>query len=96
MNFYFNFRELICWLKAIPFFFTDGMFIPHVFETQREFKGDIFVTKRGFRILEKGESLEHEPGEELVRNVTVIESKCKYCGKLDYAWFRNEEDIVEL
>lgn len=96
MNFYFNFKEIICWLKAIPFFFTDGVFIPHLFETQREFKGDIFVTKRGFRILKEGESLEHEPGEELIKDVTILETKCKYCGKLDYVWYRSEDNIVEL
>jgi uncharacterized membrane-anchored protein len=85
---------MICYIKALLYWFSSGIFIPHVYEEIERRKTIVISTDTSFR---ESDSLEHLPYETVHRNSTVILNKCKHCGKLDLEWFEgNEEDIMRI
>lgn len=80
-------KQLICYIKAIPFYLRTGEFIPHIFKDSKTYTSDIFVTENDFRL---AETYTHLPQEKLIKNATIYESECKYCGKKIMAWSKGE------
>lgn len=85
-------KRIYCYLKALIEYAKYGVLIPHSFVDVTEEKHDIFVTDNSFRIATG--SYEHLNGERLIRNVTVVTSKCKCCGKEEQYWYESDTPVI--
>lgn len=91
-----NFKKLICYIKAIPYWFLTGNFIPHIFEEIERREGTIISTDTSFR---ESNSYQHTIEETVHKNCVIFVSECKFCGELDLSWYDKDQsdpyDITE-
>lgn len=93
-----NIKNMVCYLKAIPFFVKMGFkkeyFIPHVFEDVEEFKANIFYDKKKDKI-RLADTYTHTFDERYYPNAIVTGIQCKYCG-YKTATFRTERYMGDI
>ena len=78
-----------CFLIAILDYIKYGSFTQHLFIDTEE-PAIIIATDTSFRV---SDNFQHEPGETVYPNATLIRSKCKYCGYESLSWKNNNKDI---
>ena len=85
-------KEIICQIKAIPFFIKTGLWIPHEYEDFAVQISDIVVSENGFKI---ARDYSHLPGERIVKDASVTVSQCKCCGKIEMSWQHGDVPVIK-
>lgn len=86
-----GFKAILCYAKAIPFFFRTGLWCPHVYGEETKEQGIVITTNKSFRI---SNSLQHKENERVHTRATILRSRCTCCGKEDISWYDKEPTLV--
>ena len=84
-------KRIICWLEAIPYWLTTGIWMPHNYIEESNFNAIVISNKRGFRI---SNDYVHRENERVHPNATVIKIKCKCCVKTKTGWYVGKVPII--
>lgn len=83
-------KRLLCYLKAIPFLLKSGVWCPHKYKEENKQKVIIIATDKGFRV---SDNYEHNSNETVHPDATLVTSRCFCCGKEEYSWYVDFENI---
>ena len=85
-------KRIKCFLNGVIAFIRCGEFIPHLY-IEEESPAIIIATDSSFRV---SDNFQHERGETVYPNATLIHYKCKYCGYESLAWKNNDVAMLIL
>ena len=80
-----NKKEIVCYIKAIPFFIRTGNFVPHIFQEVESHDGIVVFTDNSFR---ESQDCCHGYNEGVSIDSKITTYKCKNCGKIEKSWQR--------
>lgn len=84
-------RQMLCYLKAIPFYMRTGIWCPHIYEETNRYKAIVIADNKSFRV---SDNLLHRDDETVHPNAMVIQCKCTCCGSKEVSWYEREPEII--
>ena len=85
-------KKIFCYLKAIPFFLSSGVWCPHVYKEIGSKKGIVITTKNSFRI---SDNFLHNKNETVHPSAIIIRSRCTCCGCEELSWYDSEPLLIK-
>lgn len=79
--------RLKCFFHTLYSYIKYGEYIPHVFVGETKESAIVIAGDKNFRV---SKTYDHVPGETVYPHAIVYRSRCKYCGKEEISWSRND------